>query len=132
MNEIENQESMTACQIVKAILKQERLHQKDLAERIGKSTPALSTQLNSGYMSAEEFRRMADAAVKQPNNCQLATAPEARRFFFEKNLFSCKKISKYLLYFSRIYGKISLPVRNTAAHHQPPQGGQHNEVSENA
>lgn len=61
MNEIENQESMTACQLIKAALKLERLHQKDLAERIGKSTPALSTQLNSGYMSAEEWRRMADA-----------------------------------------------------------------------
>lgn len=61
MNEIENQESMTACQLIKAALKLERLHQKDLAERIGKSTPALSTQLNSGYMSAEEWRKMADA-----------------------------------------------------------------------
>ena len=61
MNEIENQESMTACEMIKTALKQERLHQKDLAERIGKSTPALSMQLNSGYMSAEEWRRMADA-----------------------------------------------------------------------
>lgn len=56
-----NQNSMTACEIIKACLKEKGLKQKDLAARIGKSTPALCTQLNAGYMSADEWRKMAEA-----------------------------------------------------------------------
>lgn len=56
-----NQQDMTVCQIIKAGLKERGLKQKDLAQRIGKSTPALCTQLNSGYMGAEEWRKMAQA-----------------------------------------------------------------------
>ena len=56
-----NQQSMSVCEIVKAGLKERGLKQKDLAAMIGKSTGALSTQLNSGYMGAEEWRKMAQA-----------------------------------------------------------------------
>lgn len=58
---MENQKDMTVCQIIKAGLKEQGMKQKDLAAKIGKSTAALCTQLNAGYMSAEEWRRMADA-----------------------------------------------------------------------
>lgn len=58
---MENQQEMTVCEIVKAALKERGMKQKDLAAKIGKSTAALCTQLNAGYMSAEEWRRMAKA-----------------------------------------------------------------------
>ena len=57
---IPNQQEMTVCEIVKAALKEKGVKQKQLAEMIGKSAGSLSTQLNAGYMSAEEWRKMAE------------------------------------------------------------------------
>lgn len=75
---IDNQNEMTVPQLIRAALKENGWQLKDFAAKVGKTPGALSAQLNSGSMSAEEWRRMASLAGFEVVMRRVDTSPRLR------------------------------------------------------
>ena len=58
---IKEQEAMTVMDIIRTVLREKNLKQKDFAALIGKPPSNLSSQMNDGYLKAEDWRRWAKA-----------------------------------------------------------------------
>lgn len=59
---MDNQENKTVAQLMREAIAEHGWKLKDFAGIVGKSPAAMSTQLNTNRMSAEEWRRMARCA----------------------------------------------------------------------
>ena len=57
---IANQSEKTVIEMIREAMREKHIKQYQLAEMMGKSRGALSNQLNTGYMSAENWRKIAE------------------------------------------------------------------------
>ena len=55
--DIQDQEKMTAMEIVKYILKEKRIKKKTFAAMIGKAPSNLSAQMQGNYLKAEDWKK---------------------------------------------------------------------------
>lgn len=76
---MENQTTKTAAQLVREAIKETGMTLKQFAPLVGKTPQALSTQLNSGNMSAENWRKMARAAGYEVRMVRISKDPIQRK-----------------------------------------------------
>ena len=58
---IHEQEKMPVMDIIRAAIKEKHMKQKDFAAAIGKPASNVSSQMNDGYLKAEDWRKWAKA-----------------------------------------------------------------------